>query len=203
VFFRYILPIVPMVCLCAALAVQYGADWLAGRARISNRALGVALAIGISVPTLVNTVWMDVLLAKTDTRVLAGNWLAARVKPDESLYDAGGAYAGANLVGVSVHRWAVETFDPRQNAFANTSGRLPDWLVLPESPLVYGTVPTELRRLAAEKYDLAQTIPATWPQNDASLYDLQDAFFLPMSGFRTVIRPGPTIRIFRRLPSPQ
>jgi hypothetical protein len=146
---------------------------------------------------------MDVLLAKTDTRVVAGRWLAAHVKPDESLYDAGGAYAGASLVGLSVHRWSVETFDPAQNIFINSSGHFPDWLVLPESPLVYGTVPAALRRLAAEKYELARTIPATRSQNDRSVYDLQDAFFLPMSGFERVIRPGPTIRIFRRLPLPR
>jgi hypothetical protein len=203
VFFRYILPIGPLACLCAAVAVRHAADWLAPRARLPRHALAVALAIAISVPTLVNSVWMDVLLAKTDTRVLAGKWLAARVKPEESLYDAGGAYAGASLVGLSVHRWTVETFDPTRNAFTNSSGRLPDWLVLPESPLVYGTVPTDLRRLAAEKYELAQTIPATRLHNDATVYDLQDAFFLPMSGFGTVIRPGPTIRIFRRLQSPR
>jgi len=187
----------------AAVVVQYAADWLARRVRVSSRTLVVVLAFAVSVRTLVNSVWMDVLLAKTDTRVLAGRWLAARVKPEESLYDAGGAYAGASLVGLSMHRWTVETFDPTRNAFTNSSGRLPDWLVLPESPLVYGTVPMDLRRLSAEKYELAQTIPATRLQNDASVYDLQDAFFLPMSGFQTVIRPGPTIRIFRRLQSPR
>jgi hypothetical protein len=198
VFFRYILPIVPVACLCAAVAVRAAADWLAGRARLSSQVLLVALAFAIAVPTVVNSVWMDVLLAKTDTRVLAGRWLAARVKPEESLYDAGGAYAGASLVGLSMHRWTVESFDPAQHAFKNSSGRLPDWLVLPESPLVYGTVPPELRKMAAEKYELAQLIPATRLQNDASIYDLQDAFFLPISGFGTVIRPGPTIRIFHR-----
>ena len=198
VFFRYVLPIVPLACVSAAVVVQYAADQLARRVRVSSRTLVVVLAFAVSVPTLVNSVWMDVLLEKTDTRVLAGRWLAARVKPEESLYDAGGAYAGASLVGLSMHRWTVETFDPTRNAFTNSSGRLPDWLVLPESPLVYGTVPMDLRRLSAEKYELAQTIPATRLQNDASVYDLQDAFFLPMSGFATVIRPGPTIRIYRR-----
>jgi hypothetical protein len=30
------------------------------------------------------------------------------------------------------------------------------------------------------------------------MYDRQDAFFLPVSGFSTVVRPGPTVRIYRR-----
>jgi len=31
------------------------------------------------------------------------------------------------------------------------------------------------------------------------VYDMQDAFFLPIAGFRGVQRPGPTVWIFRRL----
>lgn len=32
----------------------------------------------------------------------------------------------------------------------------------------------------------------------SAVYDLQDAFFMPVSGFSTVIRPGPTVLIYRR-----
>ena len=39
----------------------------------------VALVAG---PSLVNGVWFDVLLARTDTRVLAARWLAERLTPE-------------------------------------------------------------------------------------------------------------------------
>jgi len=32
----------------------------------------------------------------------------------------------------------------------------------------------------------------------AGIYDRQDAFFLPIAGFRDVERPGPDVRIYRR-----
>jgi 4-amino-4-deoxy-L-arabinose transferase-like glycosyltransferase len=202
VFFRYVLPLVPVICLFAAVAVHRAAEWLARRARVASGAIVAAVAIAAALPALVNSVWLDVLLARTDTRVLAGRWLAERVKPDESLYDAGGAYAGSSLIGVSVHRWSADTYDPASNAFRNSGGRLPEWLVLPESPLVYGSVPPALRRLAAEKYQLVETAAATLMQQSSAVYDDQDAFFLPMSGFTAIIRPGPTIRIYRRADLP-
>jgi hypothetical protein len=80
---------------------------------------------------------------------------------------------------------------------------LPDWLVLPESPLVYGSVPSALRHLADSRYELIETIDGVPSHAETSVYDLQDAFFLPISGVAPVARPGPTIRIYRRSSSPQ
>lgn len=198
VFFRYVLPLVPFVCVLAAVAVRQSADWL-GR-RIPMLASGSALAVAIAVPSAVDSGWMDVLLARTDTRVLASRWVAPRATQDEALYDAGGDYAGSNWLGLRAHRWAVRTFDAPSGTFSDSGGREPDWLVLPESPLPYGIVPASLRRLAAERYELVETIAATRGPTDRSVYDLQDAFFLPIAGFEPIVRPGPTIRIYRRRP---
>jgi hypothetical protein len=141
---------------------------------------------------------MDALLAKTDTRVLAGRWLAARVRPDEAVYDSGGVYAGVGLLGVRGHVWRAETFDASSGRFADSGGRLPEWLVIPESPLVYGAAPDRLRRLAADRYTLVKAVPATDPGISRTAYDEQDAFFLPMASFGAVRRPGPTVRIYRK-----
>jgi hypothetical protein len=103
-----------------------------------------------------------------------------------------------------VHRWN-DLFDPGSSTFRGANGRIPDWLVLPESPLdVYTSVPPSLRGLAASRYVLAQSFEATRGPSDAAVYDQQDAFFMPVSGFNTVVRPGPTLRIYRRagLPDP-
>ncbi len=197
VFFRYVLPIVPMACASAALAVRQFALWVSRH--VSARALLGPLAAAVALPALVNSVWLDFLLARTDTRVIAGRWLAAHLTADQSVYDAGGVYAGASLLGVDAHHWSADTFDAAHNTFRDSDGQLPDWVVLPESPLVYGMVPPDLRHLAAEKYQLVQTVPAARAPTDDSVYDRQDAFFLPIAGFRSIIRPGPSIRIYRRL----
>ena len=203
VFFRYVLPIVPMACGSAALAVQAAARWLTTGAparsmkRLSPTLLG-PVALAIALPPLVTDARLDLLLARTDSRVLAGRWLAAHVTADQAVYDAGGVYAGASWLDVPGHQWGAETYDAPHNVFRWSEGRLPDWLVLPESALVYGAPPPELRRLAAEKYRLAYVIAATSGTAVNSVYDRQDAFFLPIAGFDPIVRPGPTFRIYQR-----
>jgi hypothetical protein len=203
VFFRYILPLVPIVCLAAAVAVRHAAPWLASHTRLSSQTTLALLTVLVAGPALVNSAWLDILLARTDTRVLAGRWLAPRLKAEESLYDAGGVFAQLYLPDAPVHRWR---FDAAASVFYDAEGRTPDWLVLPDSPLwTYATVPLGLRRLALEKYVLVHVVEATKePAGEAAgragsaVYDLDDAFFMPVSGFRTIERPGPTVSIYRR-----
>ena len=159
VFFRYILPLVPIVCLLAAVGVRHGAPWLASRTGFSNRATLALLAVLAGGPAFVYSVWLDVLLARTDTRVLAARWLTPRLKAEESLHQAGGLYAELDLSRVRFHEWR---FDPGAGSFGDPEGRTPDWLVLLQSPLSpYARVPGELRRIVAERYTLVHTIRAT------------------------------------------
>jgi hypothetical protein len=196
VFFRYVLPLVPIVCLFAAAGVRYAGPWLARRTGLAP-ATGVVLLAALAVlPSLVNAVWFDVLLSRTDTRVLAAEWLAPRVRPEDSIHDSGGDYATLDLGRTRYHPWR---FDPATASFGHPLGHTPDWLVLHQSPLrTYGNHAAALRRLASEKYELVWEVRATRGAASSATYDLQDAFFLPLSGFQTVIRPGPTIMIYRR-----
>ena len=194
VFFRYVLPLVPIICLLAAVAVRHGGGWLASRTRLSAGAATLALTALVAGAPLVNSVWFDLLLAKTDTRVLGADWLRAHVEPGDTLAEEGGVYAQLDVATVRFHRWS---FDPATGAFRDAAGQTPDWLVLLDSPLwSYASVPQELRRLAAERYTLVSSIPAT--SRGDGVYDLQDAFFMPVAGFGGVIRPGPTVQIYRR-----
>jgi hypothetical protein len=183
VFFRYVLPLVPVICLIGAIAVV----------RVP---FGSSLAVIATAWALVNCIAFDALLAKKDTRVLAREWLDAHVTPGDTMYEAEDAYAMLDLRTLPVHSWR---YDSRAAEFIGAGGRVPDWLVLHESPLwTYASIQPQVRRLAAEKYELAQTVAATRGRARSGVYDLQDAFFLPLSGFHTVVRPGPTILIYRR-----
>jgi hypothetical protein len=195
VFFRYILPLVPFVCLSAAIGVRHLGRWAAMRVRLRDR-VATGLLVGlVAAPSLVNSAWFDVLLARTDTRVLAARWLEERLSPDSTLYDGGHAYSRLDLQQLRFHDWY---FDPATNSFGHPAGRTPDWLVFHESPLrAYAGVPSELRQLASAKYRLVQTFVASRGGMRVSVYDQQDAFFMPLSGFHVVERPGPTISIYR------
>lgn len=198
VFFRYVLPLVPLVCLAAAVAVRRTAAWGAPRIGLSQGAITIALAALVGGWAFINCVWFDALLARKDTRVVAAVWLWAHVAPGETMYEAEDAYAMLDLRRLPVHFWR---FDRSSESFVNAGGHIPDWLVLHESPLwTYATIPTPLRRLAAQKYELVATVAATKGAARSAVYDLQDAFFMPVTGFSTVERPGPTVLIYHRRP---
>jgi 4-amino-4-deoxy-L-arabinose transferase-like glycosyltransferase len=195
VFFRYVLPLVPLVCLLSALGIRETVRWLAARTGASHTAMAVVLTGIVALPSIVGSVWFDLLLARTDTRVLAGDWIAPQLKPEDTLYDSGGNYSRLDLQRVRFHQWE---FDPATGSFGHPQGNTPDWLVLHESPLqLYATTPPALRQLATDRYELVFTARATKGRAASAVYDLQDAFFLPMSDFETAERPGPTIRIYR------
>jgi 4-amino-4-deoxy-L-arabinose transferase-like glycosyltransferase len=196
VFFRYVMPLVPIVCLLAAAGIRYLTPWLSARTRVPATAVMTTLLLLTAGPGLVNCAWFDAVLARTDTRVLAAAWLRPQLKPEHTLHDTGGDYTKLDLRHQRFHEWP---FDPNRNSFGHPDGHTPDWLVLTESPLrLYASIPPQLRQLAQEKYTLVYTAAATRGRARAAVYDLQDAFFMPLSRLDTVVRPGPTIRIYRR-----
>ena len=106
VFFRHVMPLVPIVCLFAAIGTKHAAD-LPRRPRMgaadpsSSRLLGslvlVVLVAFVAGPSAVTSVRMDLVLARTDTRVIAAEWLGPKLQPEHTLHDAGGDYARLDL----------------------------------------------------------------------------------------------------------
>lgn len=199
-FFRYVMPLVPIVCLFAAVAVHAASVRLSDGAPsarpVSELAIATLFAVVVAAPSAWTSLRLDALLARTDTRVIAGRWLAAQLRPDHSLYDAGSDYTRLDLREERYHEWF---FNPATQSFGHPAGLTPDWIVIGDSPLShYAGVDEGVRRLAASGYDLAFMVQGARFQSTVDAYDRQDAFFVPFSGFGDVERPGPTIRIYRR-----
>ena len=208
VFFRYVLPLVPIVCLLAALGIRSAGRWIGVRSGAPRGLVVGVLTLAVAAPSLVRSVWFDVLLARTASRVLAAAWLAPKLQAHHSLHDSGSIYTRLDLRHVRFHEWA---FDAAAGSFGALDGNrpptpgqpvlAPDWLVLHESPLqLYANTPPGLARLAAARYELVYSVRGTKDAAETAIYDVQDAFFLPMSNMGTVERPGPTIHIYRRRP---
>ena len=196
VFFRYALPLIPIVCLFAAAGIGAAASWLARHSSLTERTAPVALAALVAFPSFVNSLHFDIVLARTDSRVLAAEWLAPRMRAGDSLHDAGGDYATLELSRADYHVWF---YDPASHSFGHPGGETPVWLVIDDSPLWTHTQESErLRQLASERYELVFEVYGARGSSRSLVYDLQDAFFMPVSGFARVARPGPTVRIYRR-----
>jgi len=200
VFFRYALPLVPIACVFAAAAVHAAAGSIGARAKLPSSALAPALAIAIAVPSFSQSVQLVRLLSRTDSRALAAEWLAPRLRPEHTLHDSGGDYTRLYLPSVAFHEWR---FDPVTRSFGDPAGATPDWIVLYASPLPeYTAAPDPLRDLVNERYTLAYRVDGVPPAAGSGVYDRQDAFFLPIDGFKGVARPGPTVLIYRRSANP-
>ena len=197
VFFRYILPLLPLACVSAAVGIRALATWAAPRVHLRPPVATAALALAVAAPALADTVRMDLLLARTDTRVLAADWLATRLRPGDTLHDAGGAYAKLSLGRIAFHEWR---YDPATRQFVNAGTMIPDWLVVYDyaAPLRhYAPTDPGIRALARTKYSLAHQVVGLQDGGEA-VFDREDAFFVPVHGFRGVDRPGPNVSIYRR-----
>lgn len=204
VFVRYMVPVVPFMCLTAAFFVDRVSELINQRfsfARARNiSAIGLVAIVGV--PTALSSVAFDRLLARTDTRVLGADWIEAHFPSGASMYQTG--YSYGHLQPKPADRYAQIGFNEEAGRFevGGHGAELPDVVVLVESPLfVYSRIPRQLESTLDADYVLAMTFDGT-PSARVSktVYDQEDAFFVPFGGVDNSRRPGPNIRIFERRP---
>jgi hypothetical protein len=197
VFARYVLPVVPFLCLAAA--------WLLASVtrRFSRPALSasatIAGALLLAAPSIQRGVAFDRLMTHTDTRVLALEWLNGSRGTDDWVYQAPKSFLYPE-VGIERPANMVAALDPiGQFVDANGAAIAPQWIVLADSPLRLYTAPSpDLARIIERDYVLATMILATRGVEPPEWFDQQDQFFAPMADFQLRDRPGPEIRIFKR-----
>ena len=197
VFARYILPVVPFLCMTAAWALVTGVR--TGLAHASERARGLAItagAIALIAPSAWNAVQLDRLLATTDNRVVTARAVADILRPDDLLYQSGASYGrvpvGLNGMGAELREVTFNadagTFDPSE----------PTWILVQRSRLaIYSRVPETLTAVLRDRFTLVATFPADAEPDTARIYDQQDAFYLPLAGFGGLRRPGPSFELYR------
>jgi hypothetical protein len=201
VFVRYMIPILPFLCITAAVSVMTVANRLAPRSLYARALISAAVAIVIALPSIQRIIAFDSLLTKTDTRLLATRWLDARMEPSE--------WVSETPDGILHPLWGrpqtlqAAHFDAERHLFVSDNGEsaIPEWIVLATSPLsVYTTVPTALLPITDSSYSAVATFSSTQAPENSSAFDQQDKFFLPYAEFNGRVRPGPDIHIYRRLP---
>jgi 4-amino-4-deoxy-L-arabinose transferase-like glycosyltransferase len=202
VFVRYMLPIVPFLCLTAAIFVDRLADYI-GDAFKSARLRDVstaALAAVIAIPTALPSIVFDRLMTRVDTRVIAGDWIAARFPSGASIYQNGYGYGHAQPL--PRERFIQYTFNEQAKRFEQDSRPTdpPDLLILLESPLGgYSRIPPAVAAVASADYVRVITFDGIAASRAAgAVYDQDDMFFAPFGGIENASRPGPNVGIFER-----
>lgn len=199
VFARYMVPVVPFLALAAGGFAASLARALSARVRRLPSAVAcAALVAAVGAASTAKAVRLDRLLSKTDSRVLAADWMMANAVPPASIYISGSQY-GRPDIGRRLREQPYTIVELRDGVFRDGRGAAidrPDWIIVQESPLrMYSSLPPEVTASLAN-YSLVQTFRAHDP-GTPQVYDQQDAFFVPLSGFDGVGRPGPSFRIYR------
>ncbi len=200
-FFRYVLnPLLAMALLAGLLA----ADLIGfASARLGSRRgvqLGLILLAVILAPSLIHDIQLDRLLLETDTRTLAGQWIAEHIPEGTviAVTDFGNLYGKPP---VPARCQIVEMPDVEWLRTSNISWVIAD--SLPNLPL-YSPGPTEeqLAELNSDATLLFDLDPVK-EGAPAPVFDPNDAFYVPFRHIRSMERPGPRIRIWRLNPETQ
>ena len=197
VFVRYMLPVVPFLCIFAGYFVASAASAIAPAMRLRPALVAAALGLAIAAPPAINVVQFDRLLTREDSRIVAGRWLAENVPAGASMFISGNRYGHPAL---DFARYRQFGFDYRGSTFTadrRPTGELPQWLVIQRAEIPYSHVPELVEQLIAHGYQLAHMVRAYSP-DARNFYDVQDGFYLPFGSFDRVERPGPNVLIYRR-----
>ena len=197
VFARYMVPMVPFLCLLAAVAIAWSSRRFSASRSGGRMLAAVGLTIAVVFPSASGVLKLDRLLARPDSRVVAAHVVRQHVPAGSTVLQTGGTYAGVEFDRTDHFRaWAAASSrDAPVNADSPRPGR-PDVILLTESPLGPFVEPS-LATLAQEHYQLLEHVRGAGSIESGNVYDQQDAFYAPYAGFRDSRRPGPDIRIYR------
>jgi 4-amino-4-deoxy-L-arabinose transferase-like glycosyltransferase len=190
---RFFLPAVPGLAVLTAALLVAAID----RLRLSRRGAGVALAAAaalvVAEPLVLSTATVR-LLARDDTRVLAGRWIEAHLPPDAPIVTWGAPPRASEFGRPPLGGRPVRpNLPPGVWARAGVAA-----VVWHHYPLPYSS--EELPPAAAALPRLATFDPFRGDPGSLVLEPL-DAFYLPMAGLGAVERPGPRIEILAVAPS--
>ena len=197
VFVRYMLPVVPFLCIFAAFFVGSAAVAIAPALRLRPALVTAVFGLAVAAPPAINVVRFDRLLTREDSRITAGRWLMENVPAGASMFVSGNRYGHPAMDFLRYRQFGYDYLGTTFTADRRPTSELPQWLVIQRSEIPYSHVPDRVEELIARDYQLAHVIRAYSPEA-RNFYDVQDGFYLPFGSFDGVERPGPNVMIYRR-----
>ncbi len=186
---RYFTALVPLLCVLLATLVVRIAD--AVRSPAARPAITLAATIALVIQPVASGIAHDRIAGRTDTRVLAAQWMRAHLPPNSV----------AAVLGSTVFTYAdpelppgVRRADPNLSVDAYARERVA-YVVTHEHVIPFSHLdPQVMARLAPHLRLLATFSP--WSDGPAGGFEMEDAFYIPFFDFAGVVRPGPLVRIY-------
>jgi hypothetical protein len=183
-FARYSLPVVPSLCLAAALFIGS----LPARTWVKHLLVTTAI-----LPPLLDSIAFDRVLGREDTRLLAASWIGQNLPARTPVMVSGGYGAPPIPAGHPVREVGFRLGAVREGEREGFTH-----LVTHEHPALYrfSRVDESLKERLDSAVLLARFVPFRGGSPPA-LYDELDAFYVPYQRPGSVERPGPVVSIWR------
>ena len=206
-FARYVIPVLPFLCLAAGFVVVDVAAAVTDRSarRFAVPVAIVCLGAVLAAPGLRSAVAMDRLLSRPDNRLVAAAWLRSTYPEGATLHQSGMAYGHVQMPADPVAGDAPfrdVNFNETSGAFETAAGDetpAPRLVVVQEHPLSYARIAPALTQVLTRDYRLVESFHALDSEGVGQAFDLDDAFYVPLAGFGAVSRPGPNLAVYERV----
>lgn len=188
---RYITPLTPLMALLladliVAVAARTGSPRGRAMAAIALTALLVAEPLHASIAA-------DRIAARTDTRVLATDWLRANLPKGTGVGILGTVLLPQGEPELPLKLRAVRWQEATPQAVAASDAT---YLLTHDHWLPFSHVdPAVIAALAPQLELVADWSPTTGPADP--VFEREDAYYIPYARFTNVERPGPHVRLYR------
>lgn len=189
---RYITPaLLPIAILEAGAVVAFLRRVVP--ARVNELALVAGLIL--CAEPLWDSIQLDRLLARPDSRVQAADWLAANLDPGDRALVVGTRFWNWGEPALPRTTRRVELLQRRQ-----IDPRVADWVIAHDHELFWSDTKREFLRRSSPWLELRAEFDPSDPRGPEPVFERNDAWYVPISGFGGVLFPGPRVEIYRVRP---
>jgi hypothetical protein len=164
-------------------------------------AITAVAALLLAAPSMASVWRFDRVIRQTDNRVVIARWFAAHVAPGSSVLQSGSRYGHVQFDRrLGYQEWVWDGFRNQFKIGREMATGRPDWILVQDSPLP-STTQTVVVEFLANGYERVSEFRAG-TFGGGVVYDRQDAFFMPVTGFQRLVRPGPNFVLYKRVSAP-
>lgn len=112
VFMRYMVPLIPFLCITGAVGTEFIYRKLIGFFELPEKdTIAFFLAIVIVLPSAYNVIRSNTLLSKKDNRLVAAEWISQNIPEGSTIYHAGMALGYGNVMLHPDYRPLIRAYD--------------------------------------------------------------------------------------------